>query len=214
MPAAALQNIGLLAGWSLGENGWDVGLNANLRALDLFGMPVVQSVGSNTPPSTSNGVAYIVGTSGGGAWSGQSNKVARYNGTAWEFFTPMNGWQFYSVADLAPFRYDGSTWKNSRDRAIITDSTTARNLDNLTDHNAYLRFTNTAAKTLTVRGNSTHAIRTGFQTVIANRAATGDITVTPTGAASVNAPSGGTLVIAPGVTRTLQWVATDMFDLY
>lgn len=50
-----------------------------LKALDM---------GLNTPPgSPAKGDTYILGASPTGAWSGQANKVAVYNGVSWIFVT-------------------------------------------------------------------------------------------------------------------------------
>lgn len=95
---------------------------------------------------------------------------------------------------------------------IITDSTTARDLS-ASDMGAYLRFTNAAAKALTVRDNADVAITTGLE-VHGRNAGAGDLTITEDTAVTVNTPAGGTLVVPQGGTFTLKKVGTDEWDLF
>lgn len=79
---------------------------------------------TNTPPgSPVLGDRVLVGTSGTGAFSGQNNKIAEYDGAAWQFTTPTTG-TFLSVDDVANaiYYYGGSSWD-----AKQFESTTASN---------------------------------------------------------------------------------------
>lgn len=88
---------------------------------------------------------------------------------------------------------------------------TASNLDNA-DANKYLRFTNAAAKTLTIRPQADHAITQDSEFHIRN---VGDANLTLEGGVGVtiNPPFGGTLVVPVNGTVTLKRVAQDIFDL-
>jgi hypothetical protein len=93
-----------------------------------------------------------------------------------------------------------------------TFSSPSYNLTN-GDSGKYQRWTNTGAKTLTVRPNSTHAITQDAEFYIANRGSTGALTITEGSGVTVNPPAGGTLVLDPGMVVTIKRVAEDLFDL-
>jgi hypothetical protein len=82
----------------------------------------------NTPPgSPNNGDTYIVGPAPTGAWSGQANSVAYWgvdpqdgtsitpniNTGAWEFYTPIAGWEVYDDVTDTNWQYNGTTWQLS-----------------------------------------------------------------------------------------------------
>lgn len=96
--------------------------------------------------------------------------------------------------------------------ATVTVSTASTNLA-VANAGKYARYTNTGAKTLTVQPHTTVAQPTDAEFVIRNAAATGNLTVTAGAGVTVNAPVGGTLVIAPGGTAKLKHVDTDVYDL-
>lgn len=113
MAATRKANLGLYEGWADNEDGWGAGMNDNLRRLDLFVCPRVAQVGLNAPPgSPADGDAYVIGTSGSGAWSGHNNEIARWDDVAgvWEFVTPKSGWSFYAVDVGRHYQYSGSVW--------------------------------------------------------------------------------------------------------
>jgi len=91
-------------------------------------------------------------------------------------------------------------------------STTAENLVN-SDAGRYQRWTNSAAKTLTVRPNATAAIDQDAEFYISNRAATGNLTLAEGSGVTINPPSGGSLVLEPGMVATLKRVAVNIYDL-
>jgi hypothetical protein len=81
-----------------------------------------------------------------------------------------------------------------------------------TDAGKYLRFTNAAAKTLTVQDDATLALPEDGEWSIRNVGA-GDLTLIEDTAVTINPPNGGTLVIPQGGTASLKRVAEDEFDL-
>lgn len=71
----------------------------------------VVSVGSNTPPgSPVTNDMYVVGTSPTGAWSGQSNNLAQWTGSAWQFTAPDGGTTAVSAATNATYIFSGAAW--------------------------------------------------------------------------------------------------------
>lgn len=95
MPASQDPNLGLNYGWTLGEDNWNGGMDANLQLLGA--LVLIQVLSATTvaqPGSPAAGDRYIVPTSATGAdWAGQDGKVALYDGTAWVFYTAKEGWE-------------------------------------------------------------------------------------------------------------------------
>lgn len=60
------------------------------------------------PGSPVSGDIYIVAGSATGAWTGSTDKIAYYNGTAWVFFTPAEGWKFLVLDEDTEYEYGGS----------------------------------------------------------------------------------------------------------
>jgi hypothetical protein len=112
MPGTAGPNLGVVWGYSVGENGWGTGgYNPSLARIDTLVQLAVLEV-TNTPPgSPANGDRYIVGAAPTGAWAGQANKIAVWltTGTpAWLFYTPKNGWRAWNADDSSWWLYDSS----------------------------------------------------------------------------------------------------------
>jgi Protein of unknown function (DUF2793) len=78
-----------------------------------------------TPPgSPSNGDTYVVAASPTGLWAGQANAIAYWavdnqDGPsitpniatgAWEFYTPLAGWQVWDTNTSASWRFNGTAW--------------------------------------------------------------------------------------------------------
>ncbi|BAO82903.1 hypothetical protein SMCB_0675 [Serpentinimonas maccroryi] len=89
-------NLGLDYGWTLGESGWDAGMDANLKRLGaLVGLSVKDRDLTTPPTSPANGDRYIVPAAATGAWAGRASQVAVHIAGAWEFHTPRVGWLCY-----------------------------------------------------------------------------------------------------------------------
>lgn len=109
--------------YQYGETGWRKGLGAStlgdgtVRPNHLAGSISrffsVEDQGTNTPPgSPSDGVAYVIGPSPTGAWSGHAAKIAVWQDAAWAIFTPAEGWMVWDKSVNGPYFYDGTTWFN------------------------------------------------------------------------------------------------------
>lgn len=115
MSATTGPKIGLQYAWSLGESGWNTGMDANLRLLERVGVqPTVKDKDLATPPgSPANGDSYIVAASPTGAWVGHATHIAVWSteGTpAWAFYTPTEGWRVDVVDEDLEYRFAGSAW--------------------------------------------------------------------------------------------------------
>lgn len=94
--------------------------------------------------------------------------------------------------------------------ALVTETGASRAMAT-TDSTRYVRFTGTGAKTCTFN------VAGGFinpeEYHIANRAATGNLTLSGTGIA-LNAPKSGTLILEPGDTVTVKFVSATVADVF
>lgn len=79
----------------------------------LFPLGVSVEAQQNAPPgSPTNGQAYLVGSSGSGAWAGQSNKVAVRVAGAWGYISPYDGARVHDKTSKSDLQYDAGsgTW--------------------------------------------------------------------------------------------------------
>lgn len=94
---------------------------------------------------------------------------------------------------------------------VATETGTAANLL-AANAGTYTRWTNTAAKTLTVQPDSTEAQEVNSEWHIRNAGAA-DLTLVEGSGVTINVPNGGTLAVPEGGTVTLKCVDTDEYDL-
>lgn len=85
--------------------------NDAMRALDVLVQPAVTSRSVGTPPSSpATGDSYIVGASPTGAWTGNAAKIATWDGVAWNFRTPADGWLAYVLDDAEMAICQSGAW--------------------------------------------------------------------------------------------------------
>ncbi|MGF6694748.1 hypothetical protein M2318_004837 [Metapseudomonas resinovorans] len=94
---------------------------------------------------------------------------------------------------------------------VLTESTTARTAV-LGDAGSYLRFTNGGASTYTVAPQADVAWSADAEIHI-RRGAAANLTLTPGSGVTLNAPSGGTLVMTNAMSVTLKRVAENVWDV-
>lgn len=93
-----------------GQGSGHVTLNDWLNKIDAVIQLSVKDV-LNTPAGTEvEGDRLLVGTSGSGAFSGYSNRIAIRLNSAWVFLTPKEGWTTYVDDDNVFMKYTGSAW--------------------------------------------------------------------------------------------------------
>jgi len=106
-------NLGLLVNGNAGEGHYSE-LMKQWRGLDGLVMPNAKGYLTNTPPgSPSDGDLYIIGAAPTGAWAGQGGKVTRWSSvaSAWEFYTPKNGWMVQSNSAREAYRHTAGAWE-------------------------------------------------------------------------------------------------------
>lgn len=72
--------------------------------------PVIDKDLTAPPGSPAEGDRYIVGSSATGVWSGHDNDIAEFVNSAWEFYTPSDGWRIDVVDEQGRYRFNGTSW--------------------------------------------------------------------------------------------------------
>lgn len=119
--------LGLLVNGALGEKHYDE-LMAQWRGLDTLIQCNVISMTLSTPPaSPADADTYIVAASPTGAWVGHATHLARWSTlvSAWEFFTPKEGWKAYCLADDLDRQFNGTAWVVAGGGGMTNPMTTA-----------------------------------------------------------------------------------------
>lgn len=116
MPASTEPNSGLNYGWPLGESGWNTGMDANLLKIGrVLGQASVLDKDLTDPPaSPANGDRYIVATGGINAWLGHDGEIAVWDGAAWVFYAPANGWRVNVLDEEITYVYRTNAWVRDR----------------------------------------------------------------------------------------------------
>lgn len=85
--------------------------NEAIQGLDTLVQLRIAAFGAETPPDTPGvGESYALGVAPGLAWAGQDGKLATWNGTAWQFLDPQEGWLAWDVTDTRLRVYSGGIW--------------------------------------------------------------------------------------------------------
>jgi Protein of unknown function (DUF2793) len=112
MPSTQEPRGGLYYGWTAGESGWDVQVDANWgRVGAIMQIGVTDRDLNVAPVSPAVGDTYIVGPVPTAAWLSKAGQIAIFRtGDIWEFYDPKMGWLAY-IADeevLAVYKTSGS----------------------------------------------------------------------------------------------------------
>lgn len=104
-------NLGLNYGWTLGENGWNTGMDANLKRLGALLHLSVASRALTAPPATpAEGVRYLIPAAATGAWAGKTGQIALWIDAAWAYYTPATGWRCWVEDEVALLVYTAGAW--------------------------------------------------------------------------------------------------------
>jgi len=114
MPEVLDPNFGITYNWDLGQNGWNTGMDANLKKLGaLIHLSIIDKDLNAPPGSPVNGDRYIIGPSPTGAWASKANQVAVRVAGAWEYYVPATGWAAFVVDENTFYHFAGSAWSAS-----------------------------------------------------------------------------------------------------
>lgn len=72
------------------------------------------------PVSPSKGDRYIVDGTATGDWTGHEDDIAEYDGSAWDFYTPTEGWECWDELQNAYYSYSGTGWVARSQTAVKT----------------------------------------------------------------------------------------------
>jgi len=104
-------NLGINYGWDLGESGFNLQMDENLKAFGALIQIAVISTTIGTPPgSPTLGDRYLIPAGATGVWAGNDGKIARYIDAAWELYTPKSGWIVQAQDTFQLWHYNGSNW--------------------------------------------------------------------------------------------------------
>lgn len=104
MPSRTLPGLGLTAYYDLGEDGWNVTLDPDLRLLSMVAQLAVDSLEAAEPGTPTQGDSVLL-TAGV-----NNNRIAIYDGGAWVYLQPNPGWQLYDKATDQNYQWDGTSW--------------------------------------------------------------------------------------------------------
>ena len=86
--------------------------NEALTRLDALSQIVLAGLALTTPPDAPDiGSLWSVGPSATGAWDGQDNQLALWDGTGWQFLAPKAGWIAWDQSASRLCRHDGTAWQ-------------------------------------------------------------------------------------------------------
>lgn len=113
MAAQTEPRSGLKYGWTLGESGWNVGMDANLLFLGRAGVHLSvldRDVADPTTLTPAAGDTYIVAAAATGDWATHDGSVAVWDGAAWQFYAPRTGWVAFVEDEAKLSAFYASAW--------------------------------------------------------------------------------------------------------
>ncbi|UWQ93508.1 DUF2793 domain-containing protein (plasmid) [Rhodobacteraceae bacterium M382] len=85
--------------------------NEAIQGLDTLVQLRIVAFGADTPPDTPGiGDSHALGAVPGLAWAGQDGKIATWDGTAWQFLDPQEGWLAWDTTEAKIRVYTGGNW--------------------------------------------------------------------------------------------------------
>ena len=112
MAASTEPRSGLKYGWTLGESGWNADMDGNLESVGRFAYHLaVKDRDLTAPPgSPATGDTYIPAAPATGAWAAKENQIAVWDGEAWVFGVPREGWVASVDDEDVMIRHNGTSW--------------------------------------------------------------------------------------------------------
>lgn len=113
MAARELPGLGLQSDWALGENGWKIGMDANLLMLSILVNSGVDGFIASLPVSPADGDLFILNA------GPNINKLALFDLGVWKLYTPIGGWRVYIKSVKRTFVFDGDDWVREQSDGIV-----------------------------------------------------------------------------------------------
>jgi hypothetical protein len=83
----------------------------NVRDKFAWQSPVIdKDIVDSTLASAVKGNRYIIGGTGANDWTGHDNEITYYDGAAWQFVAPSEGWICWVEDEDKFYKFDGSSW--------------------------------------------------------------------------------------------------------
>lgn len=76
----------------------------------LLGKGIIDKDLTAPPGGETLGDLYIVAATATGAWAGQEDDIAYFNGLGWDFFTPAEGWRFWLNDENRIYTWTSVVW--------------------------------------------------------------------------------------------------------
>ena len=73
--------------------------------------PVINMTTTTPPGAPTKGDRYVVAAGATGAWSGQDDDIAWWDGSAWLFDTPTDGFRLYNADDTKYWSFISTSWQ-------------------------------------------------------------------------------------------------------
>lgn len=115
MPAITYPNLGLKAGFTLGENGWDDEMTANILLLSILVQGRVQAKQAALPGSPVDGDLVILDETN---MANPNDLAARISG-AWVYIDAQIGWRMWNIAQGYYEVFNGTVWVPQLESIII-----------------------------------------------------------------------------------------------
>lgn len=141
-------NLGLTSGWANFENGWGEAMNNNMLLTDTLIQCHVKQITNSAPTTDTVGNAYVVDTSPTGLFAGNAGNIAVYNGTAYTFIIPKDGWRLYNEEDDTFYYYFKTNGWSIEKASAALKLNTARTINITGDATASGTFDGTSDLTL------------------------------------------------------------------
>jgi len=147
MASSTEPRSGIKYGWSLGESGWHTEMDGNLKAIGRFAYHLsVKDRDLTTPPgSPAAGDTYIPAATATSAWVAKEGQIAVWDGSAWIFGVPREGWVASVDDEDVMIRHNGTSWSTGisfaeqahADQAAVTLGNANAEIGGLTISAAY-----------------------------------------------------------------------------
>src|SRR3989344_2426329 len=104
----------------------------NIEETNAWQKPVKEIL--STPPVTpAKGDRYLVGPTATGAWEAHEDDITWYDGAAWQFDTPVEGWHVYDQDTNDLLKFDGSAWVDAAGSGDMTKAVYDTDNDGIVD---------------------------------------------------------------------------------
>lgn len=204
MASRTLPGLALNAFWTLGEDGWNAGMDENLLKLSILSQLTVLSRKTALPATPANGDRYIVPNS---APSNSKRICVRDNGS-WSYYLPEEGWFAWVRDEDLLVVFNGTDWVAFSDYRVSTKTSNYTLV--LMDSGAYVRMNSATPLNLTLPNDAAQDLPIGSKITVSQTGA-GQVTLTP--AAGVTIASSETLRLRKQYSvATVVKVAADFWE--